>query len=164
MPLKGLLQGILEYTPKLSYSGKTSALKAYIMILLHHGKGTTQADPEQDDHQFLLDQIKTIVYLLSENSHGFVQSPFLRNLAGEALMAFTTCTRLFSNPEQAVLEALEEATGDRLASLYNTFCDRLEMRDEPYLSMVEKRNSAQYELRLPYLDKLEMQAISSQQK
>jgi hypothetical protein len=68
------------------------------------------------------------------------------------------CNRFFRSENTEVLEALQECTDDQ--TFYNIFCDRLEQKDEAFLVLTERRNGQTVELRLPYLDKLEMQAIT----
>lgn len=55
IPIKILLIGIMEHIPSLTLQGKLSALKAYTMILLQHGKGTGIYNPVfEEDRDFLL--------------------------------------------------------------------------------------------------------------
>lgn len=99
---------------------------------------------------------------MSPASKGAAASePFLRNLAVEAMLVLSKCNRFFNTDVTEVLEAFQEVmnTSDQ-QSLYNTFCDRLELQDEPFLTVSERRNGETIELRLPYLDRLETQAIT----
>ena len=81
----------------------------------------------------------------------------MRNLATEAVVALSKCNGFFES-ENEVHEALLECAS--MPGLYEMFCDRLEQGDFPKIALVERRSTQNLELRLPYLDRLETQAIT----
>jgi len=100
----------------------------------------------------MLAQVNTLVDLMQNGT-----TPFMKNLATEAVVALSKCVGFFES-ENEVHEAILECNA--VQGLYETFCDRLEYGDFPKLASVERRSTQTIELRLPYLDRLETQAIT----
>ena len=147
MNLKMFLLTMLGRVQRLKHQAKISALKTTLIVFLTHGKSKKNVGMFDQDKNLLPSLVTPLLELIVNKK----RDDFVADMAQELLMLFSETH--WTQIQEILIESLNE-DDQQGNSLYNEFCDRMEVGQLAFLedNGFPDRMNINIKLRIPFIE------------